>query len=143
MLKSIPSTIYTLANTPINFAISSSNVLGTNFAWDGDVNAGYSIERTLTPDVTTSWEIVNDKIRTKFYADTTILDNTTYYCRIKSYNGNNIKTTESNMLNIFIQPIIPDLTSTTHPCSTDAYCDKNPNFLWNTPADKSCFINGY
>ncbi len=98
-------TVYTLANAPINLTITSVNFTAIGLSWGSAGNANgtqYRLERSednvsFSPVVT---------VTTTNYTNTGLTDLTTYYYRVRAFNGDGIITAPS----LTVSTTTPEIT---------------------------------
>ena len=107
--------VYTLASVPSSLISTGQTKSSINLGWSGD-GTRYAIERA--PDVggsPGSWTYIkqwSDNISETVYTDTGLSETTTYWYRVKAYNGDQAITGPSNELSVLTSNSAPSLTWT-------------------------------
>ncbi|RLD16491.1 MAG: hypothetical protein DRI36_05615 [Caldiserica bacterium] len=99
VVNSLPVVKYTFADVPANLTSSSQGATAINLSWSGN-GTRYAIERS-TNGVDWSYIIQwQDNLTLTTYQDTGLSIGTTYWYRVRAYNGDQIITSASNEISV-------------------------------------------
>ena len=106
------ASVYTLANPPIALTAKALYRSSATIQWDNTLASRYSIERAPNsngiPGIYSTIKNWNDSINETTYTDTGLSSETTYWYRVKSYNGDGvINIIPSNEISVYTMPTNP------------------------------------
>lgn len=105
---SVSITSYTLANSPTGLSSVSVYSTSSTIQWTNVGATRYAIERSTGFVSAVNWQYIKvwaDSVSGTSLTDTTILGDTTYWYRVKSYNGDGVlNSMPSNEINIVTLP---------------------------------------
>ncbi len=103
-------TVYTLANVPTGLTLSGRTTTSITLVWSGN-GTRYAVERASdlngSPGSYSTIKVWADAITTSLYADTGLTPATTYWYRIKAYNGDQTLTDPATAITATTGPNAP------------------------------------